>query len=184
MGAHDRRRHIRGGDRNLCPAPTQQHVCRVDRMGSTTSAEELDVRLHRSGRSHRRRGRFDLSPPLGPVLFQPASPHRVGEWRQRDLADHVGARPPAFRDRRLHPRKPQRRRPRRGVHGARSLGGSGRRPGPVRGAPRRAGGPGAGDFSHQAGSRAGDGLPGLAAWQWVEGRRFLARETDQASSTS
>ena len=28
------------------------------------------------------------------------------------------------------------------------------------------------------------GLPGLAAWQWVEGRRFLARQTDQASSTS
>jgi putative membrane protein len=28
------------------------------------------------------------------------------------------------------------------------------------------------------------GLPGLAAWQWVEGRRFLARRTDQASSTS
>jgi putative membrane protein len=27
------------------------------------------------------------------------------------------------------------------------------------------------------------GLPGLAAWQWVEGRRFLARQTDQASST-
>ena len=28
------------------------------------------------------------------------------------------------------------------------------------------------------------GLPGLAAWQWVEGRRFLARRTDQANSTS
>jgi putative membrane protein len=28
------------------------------------------------------------------------------------------------------------------------------------------------------------GLPGLAAWQWVEGRRFLARHTDQANSTS
>ena len=28
------------------------------------------------------------------------------------------------------------------------------------------------------------GLPGLAAWQWVEGRRLLARRTDQASSTS
>ena len=28
------------------------------------------------------------------------------------------------------------------------------------------------------------GLPGLAAWQWVEGRRLLARQTDQASSTS
>jgi putative membrane protein len=28
------------------------------------------------------------------------------------------------------------------------------------------------------------GLPGLAAWQWVEGRRLLARHTDQASSTS
>jgi putative membrane protein len=28
------------------------------------------------------------------------------------------------------------------------------------------------------------GLPGLAAWQWVEGRRFLARQTDQANSTS
>ena len=27
------------------------------------------------------------------------------------------------------------------------------------------------------------GLPGLAAWQWVEGRRLLARQTDQASST-
>jgi putative membrane protein len=28
------------------------------------------------------------------------------------------------------------------------------------------------------------GLPGLAAWQWVEGRRLLARQTDKASSTS
>jgi uncharacterized membrane protein YbhN (UPF0104 family) len=28
------------------------------------------------------------------------------------------------------------------------------------------------------------GLPGLAVWQWVEGRRLLARQTDQASSTS
>jgi putative membrane protein len=28
------------------------------------------------------------------------------------------------------------------------------------------------------------GLPGLAAWQWVEGRRLLARRTDKASSTS
>jgi putative membrane protein len=28
------------------------------------------------------------------------------------------------------------------------------------------------------------GLPGLAAWQWVEGRRLLARQTDQASSAS
>jgi putative membrane protein len=28
------------------------------------------------------------------------------------------------------------------------------------------------------------GLPGLAAWQWVEGRRLLARPTDKASSTS
>ncbi len=28
------------------------------------------------------------------------------------------------------------------------------------------------------------GLPGLAAWQWVEGRRFLTRQADQASSTS
>jgi putative membrane protein len=28
------------------------------------------------------------------------------------------------------------------------------------------------------------GLPGLAAWQWVEGHRFLARQTDQASSSS
>ncbi len=28
------------------------------------------------------------------------------------------------------------------------------------------------------------GLPGLAAWQWVEGRRLLARRTDQANSTS
>jgi hypothetical protein len=28
------------------------------------------------------------------------------------------------------------------------------------------------------------GLPGLAAWQWVEGRRLLAGQTDQASSTS
>jgi uncharacterized membrane protein YbhN (UPF0104 family) len=28
------------------------------------------------------------------------------------------------------------------------------------------------------------GLPGLAAWQWVEGRRLLARRTDEASSTS
>jgi len=27
------------------------------------------------------------------------------------------------------------------------------------------------------------GLPGLAAWQWVEGRRLLARRTDKASST-
>ena len=27
------------------------------------------------------------------------------------------------------------------------------------------------------------GLPGLAAWQWVEGRRLLARQTDKASST-
>jgi putative membrane protein len=27
------------------------------------------------------------------------------------------------------------------------------------------------------------GLPGLGAWQWLEGRRFLARQTDQASST-
>jgi putative membrane protein len=26
------------------------------------------------------------------------------------------------------------------------------------------------------------GLPGLAAWQWVEGRRLLARQTDKASS--
>jgi putative membrane protein len=26
------------------------------------------------------------------------------------------------------------------------------------------------------------GLPGLAAWQWVEGRRLLARQTDNASS--
>ncbi len=28
------------------------------------------------------------------------------------------------------------------------------------------------------------GLPGLAAWQWMEGRRLLARQTDQANSTS
>ena len=28
------------------------------------------------------------------------------------------------------------------------------------------------------------GLPGLAAWQWVEGRRLLARRTDKASSAS
>ncbi len=28
------------------------------------------------------------------------------------------------------------------------------------------------------------GLPGLAAWQWVEGRRLLARQTDKANSTS
>jgi len=28
------------------------------------------------------------------------------------------------------------------------------------------------------------GLPGLAAWQWVEGRRLLARRTDKARSTS
>jgi uncharacterized membrane protein YbhN (UPF0104 family) len=28
------------------------------------------------------------------------------------------------------------------------------------------------------------GLPGLAAWQWVEGRRLLARPTDKASSAS
>jgi putative membrane protein len=28
------------------------------------------------------------------------------------------------------------------------------------------------------------GLPGLAAWQWVEGRRLLARRTDKAGSTS
>jgi putative membrane protein len=28
------------------------------------------------------------------------------------------------------------------------------------------------------------GLPGLAAWQWVEGRRLLARQTNQANSTS
>ena len=28
------------------------------------------------------------------------------------------------------------------------------------------------------------GLPGLAAWQWVEGRRLLTRRTDKASSTS
>jgi uncharacterized membrane protein YbhN (UPF0104 family) len=28
------------------------------------------------------------------------------------------------------------------------------------------------------------GLPGLAAWQWMEGRRLLARQTDKASSTS
>jgi putative membrane protein len=28
------------------------------------------------------------------------------------------------------------------------------------------------------------GLPGLAAWQWVEGRRLLARRPDKASSTS
>jgi putative membrane protein len=27
------------------------------------------------------------------------------------------------------------------------------------------------------------GLPGLAAWQWVEGRRLLARQSDKASST-
>ena len=26
------------------------------------------------------------------------------------------------------------------------------------------------------------GLPGLAAWQWVEGRRWLARRPDKASS--
>jgi uncharacterized protein (TIRG00374 family) len=28
------------------------------------------------------------------------------------------------------------------------------------------------------------GLPGLAAWQWVEGRRLLSRGEDKASSTS
>jgi uncharacterized membrane protein YbhN (UPF0104 family) len=28
------------------------------------------------------------------------------------------------------------------------------------------------------------GLPGLAAWHWVEGRRLFARRTDKASSTS
>jgi uncharacterized membrane protein YbhN (UPF0104 family) len=28
------------------------------------------------------------------------------------------------------------------------------------------------------------GLPGLAAWQWVEGRRLLARQEGKASSTS
>ncbi len=28
------------------------------------------------------------------------------------------------------------------------------------------------------------GLPGLAAWQWVEGNRLLARREDKASSTS
>ena len=28
------------------------------------------------------------------------------------------------------------------------------------------------------------GLPGLAAWQWVEGRRWLARPEDKANSTS
>ena len=27
------------------------------------------------------------------------------------------------------------------------------------------------------------GLPGLAAWQWVEGCRLLDRQTDKASST-
>jgi hypothetical protein len=26
------------------------------------------------------------------------------------------------------------------------------------------------------------GLPGLAAWQWVEGRRWLARQEDKANS--
>ena len=39
-------------------------------------------------------------------------------------------------------------------------------------------------FPCQARSRAGARSAGLAAWQWVEGRRFLARQTDQASSTS
>ncbi len=28
------------------------------------------------------------------------------------------------------------------------------------------------------------GLPGLAAWQWIEGRRWIARRADKASSTS
>jgi hypothetical protein len=28
------------------------------------------------------------------------------------------------------------------------------------------------------------GLPGLAAWQWVEGRRLFDRRTDQANLTS
>ena len=81
---------------DLCPAPTQQHVCRIDRMGSPTSAEELDVRLHRAGpkrstsavvATYRRRFALSYSSLL-----------RLIGWVsgvRRDLADDAGARPPA-----------------------------------------------------------------------------------------
>ena len=62
---------------------------------------------------------------------------------------------PLTRDRFLHPRKPERRRPRRGVHGAGSVGRSGGGSRPVWRAARRPAGSGAGGFSHKKGSRTG-----------------------------
>ena len=135
--------------------------------------------------SDRRRCRRDVPPAPRPFVFERAAARRVGERDRRGLADDVGLGQAAHGDRFLHPRKPKRRRPRRSVHGAGSLGRSGGGSRPVRRAARRPAGSGAGGFSHKKGSRAGARPAGLAAWQWIEGQPFVDRSPgDKASSTS
>ena len=106
MGARDRRGRICGGDRRVRPTPAQQHVWRVDRLGSSTGSEELDVRLRGPRRSDRRRYRCDLSSPLRLVVFQPAAACRMGNRRRRGLADDARPRQALEPDRFVHPGKP------------------------------------------------------------------------------
>ena len=88
------------------------------------------------------------------------------------------------RDRFVYPGKPERRRPRRGVHGAGSVRRPRRRSGVVRRVART---PADLALAVSLTKRVRElalGLPGLAAWQWIEGRRWLARREDKASSAS
>ena len=97
------------------------------------------------------------------------------------LATHVLGKP-LSRDRCACPRKPRLRGPRGGVHGARALGaqeGGLVLFGALFGLPADLA------LAISLTKRVRElalGLPGLAAWQWVEGRRWLARRADKASS--
>ena len=82
----------------------------------------------------------------------------------------------------LDPGKPQRWRPRRGVHDTWSALDPRRR---FWCCSARCSGcrePGLSGFSHQTGSELALGLPGLAAWQWAEGCRWLAGREGKVSA--
>ena len=136
-------------------------------------SQELALRVRQPRRSDRRRYRCDVSSPPRLVVLQPATACRMGNRRRRGLAHDACSRQAVERYRFVCPGKPQRWRPRRGVHDTWSVGRPRRRSGLVRGAARGAREPGLSGFSHQTGSRAGvrsAGARGLA----MGGRASLA----------
>ena len=115
--------------------------------GFTGRAEAIDEAIVAT---YRRRSAF--------ATFQSAAAHRMGDRRGRSLAGDARPRSSLQPGRRVHPRKPDQRRARRGVHGARRARRPRRRHGAVRRAARTARGPGARGFAHRS---------AFASWRWA-----------------